>query len=199
MRGSGSVGEFSVWELFTFFYCPREFYLYRKLGLAPKPMKKMEIAKEEHEKEKRRSGRRETIYGLPKEDVAEILRDVAVEDPELGLYGKIDTVLKLKNGELIPVEVKYSSLPFVSRAWRKQMLAYITLLERTSGSRVNRGILYLLPLKRVFWINAEVGEKRELKRDMERMYQVACSDSIPRAIEKERCNYCEMLKYCRRI
>ena len=113
MRVSGSAGEFSVWELFTFFYCPREFYFYRKLSLPPKPLKKMELAKKEHGREEKRSKRRETVYGVAKEQIGEILHDILVEDPELGLYGQVDTVLKLKDGEHVPVEVKYTNLTVV--------------------------------------------------------------------------------------
>jgi CRISPR-associated protein Cas4 len=196
---SGKGGEFSVWELFTFIYCPREFYLYRKLGLKPPPLKKMVLSKEQHEMEERRVGRRMDIYGIQASEVMEILHDVPVEDSELGLYGKLDTVLRLKNGEFLPVEVKYSDLDYLTRAWRKQMIAYMTLLERRLSKRVNRGIYYLLPRRHVLWVKAQPEEKAELKKDVERMRKIADSDSIPAVVDISRCKYCEMIKYCRRI
>ena len=199
MRASGSAGEFSVWELFTFIYCPREFYLYRKLGIRPPPMRKMVLSKEEHEREEGRAGRREKVYGIPASDVAEILHDIVVEDPELGLHGRVDTVLRLRSGELLPVEVKYSDLDLPPRAWRKQMVAYAALLERRLGVRIERGIFYVLPRKRVIWVRIQPEEKRELRRDVERMRRVAESDSIPAAVDASRCRYCEMMKYCKRI
>jgi CRISPR-associated protein Cas4 len=199
MKVSGRGGEFSVWELFTFIYCPREFYLYRKLGLKPPPLKKMVLSKEQHEKEGKRVERRKDIYGIPASEVMEILHDVPVEDPELGLYGKIDTVLRLKSGEFLPVEVKYSDLNYLTRAWRKQMIAYVTLLERKLSKPVSRGIFYLLPRRHVLWVKVQPEEKAELKRDVERMRKIADSDSIPAVVDVSRCKYCEMMKYCRRI
>jgi|GEM_PF-533550 len=196
---SGRGGEFSVWELFTFIYCPREFYLYRKLGLRPLPLKKMVLSKEQHEKEEKRVERRKDIYGIPASEVMEILHDVLVEDPELGLYGKMDTVLRLKNGEFLPVEVKYSDLNYLTRAWRKQMIAYVTLLERKLSRPVSRGIFYLLPRRHVFWVKVQPEEKAELKKDVERMRKITDSDSIPAVVDVSRCKYCEMMKYCRRI
>jgi len=196
---SGKDGEFSIWELFTFTYCPREFYLYRKLGLRPPPLKKMVLSKEQHEREEKRIERRKDIYGIPVSEVIEILHDVMVEDPELGLYGKIDTVLRLKNEGFLPVEVKYSDLGYLTRAWRKQMVAYVALLEKKLSKPVNRGIFYFLPKKHVLWVKVEPEEKAELKKDVERMRKVANSDSIPEVVDASRCKYCEMMKYCRRV
>jgi CRISPR-associated protein Cas4 len=196
---SGKGGEFSVWELFTFIYCPREFYLYRKLGLSPPPLRKMVLGKLQHEKEEERVARRKDVYGVPAEQVAEILHDLLVEDPELGLYGRVDTALRLRSGELLPVEVKYSDLRYSPRAWRKQMIAYVTLLEKKLNTRVSRGVFYLLPHREALWVKVEPEEKLELKRDVERMRKVASSDSIPAAPDASRCKYCEMMKYCRRV
>lgn len=191
--------QFSVWELFTFFYCPREFYLYRKLGFSPPPLRKMELAKKQHTQEERRVKRRRTVYGLPEEEILCVLHDVAVEDSELGLYGKVDTVLKLKNGELVPVEVKYTELKSVTRAWRKQMVAYAFLLEKRFNVAVRRGLFYLLPSKRTIWIKIYPEEKSEIKRDVARMRRIVESDSLPRVVDRSKCGYCEMYKYCRRL
>jgi CRISPR-associated exonuclease Cas4 len=196
---SGKGGEFAVWELVTFIYCPREFYLYRKLGFTPPPLKKMEFSKIQHEKEEKRIERRKNIYGVPAGEVVEILHDIAVEDLDLGLYGKVDTVLRLRSGELLPVEVKYSNLKYLPRAWRKQMIAYATLLERKLNRKVSKGIFYILPRKEALWVRVESEEKLQLKKDVERMRKIVNSDSIPPVSDTNRCKYCEMIKYCRRV
>lgn len=162
-------------------------------------MKKMELGKLEHEQEKRRDRRRRALYGIDKEEIRRVWHDVMVEDPELGLYGRVDTALELNSGEWVPVEVKYSDLGFVTRAWRKQMLAYACLLERTKGVKVRRALFYFLPSKRAVWINLQAEEKAELEKDVERMRQVASSDSIPPPVDISRCKYCEMFKYCQRL
>jgi len=199
MTASSSIGEFTVLEVFMYTYCPREFYFYRKLGLPPPPLKKMSFAKEQHEREEIRSEQRRTVYGIPKEEISKIMHDLAVEDKELGLYGKVDTVLELVSGELIPVEVKYSDLAYVSRAWRKQMIAYAVLLEKSFGKRISKGLIYLLPSKRSFWVKILHEDKMELSKDLERMREIITSDSIPRPVDSAKCRYCEFKRYCRRI
>lgn len=167
MKGSGSGGELSVWEVYQYFYCPRKLYFIRKLGLYPPERKKMQAGAGEHERELVRSGRRGTLYGFPREEVQEILRDIPLEDGELGLHGRADTVLRLRTGELVPVDVKYSDHPSVSLAWRKQMVAYAVLLEREFGVRVRRALIYLLPSKRVLRISISHEDKLSLRRDLE--------------------------------
>ncbi|MGC8817616.1 MAG: CRISPR-associated protein Cas4, partial [Candidatus Hadarchaeum sp.] len=199
MKVSPSTGEFTVLELFMYFYCPRELYFCRKLGFTPPPLKKMDFAKTQHEKEEERCKRRMTIYGIPREEISEILHDLFLEDKELGLCGKVDTVLKLASGEIIPVEVKYSNLSCVTRAWRKQIIAYAVLLEKSLGAHVSRGLIYILPSRRIFWVKIFPEEKGELKKDIERMFKIIQSDSIPKPVDRTRCSYCEFQRYCKRV
>lgn len=199
MRASPSTGEFTVLEVFMYAYCPRELYFYRKIGVLPHPLKKMSFAQEQHEKEEGRSERRKAVYGIPKEEISEILHDLVLEDKELGLCGKADTVLKLVSGEVVPVEVKYSDLGHVSRAWKKQITAYAILLEKSLGKRVSRGLICLLPSKRIFWVRILPEDKAELKKDLERMREIVSSDSIPKPVDLRKCGYCEFRRYCKRI
>ncbi|KUO42245.1 MAG: hypothetical protein APU95_05660 [Hadesarchaea archaeon YNP_N21] len=197
MRDSGSGGEISVWEVYQYFYCPRKLYFIRKLGVYPPERKKMELGAGQHEREPSRTRRRTTIYGFPVEEVKQVLHDISLEDLELGLFGKADTVVELKDGEIIPVDVKYSDVEFVTRAWRKQMVAYAVLLERALGKRVDRGIIFILPSKRVLWVKLTAEEKSELSKDLERMRKVINSDALPPKVSQERCGYCEVAKFCK--
>jgi CRISPR-associated protein Cas4 len=191
--------EFSVWEVYQYFYCPRKLYFIRKLGLYPPERKKMALAQEQHGREPRRSRRRRAVFGFPEEEIAAIMHDVALEDPELGLYGRADLVLRLRTGELVPVEVKYSDFAAVSRAWRKQAAAYAVLVERKFGVAVRRARIYVLPARRVLEVKLTAEEKRELRRDLERMRGLVESDRVPRGVSRERCGYCEVEKFCRRL
>jgi CRISPR-associated exonuclease Cas4 len=197
MRDSGSDGRLTVWEVYQYFYCPRKLYFIRKLGLYPAQPKKVTFGGEEHERERERARRRKEIYGLLKEEIQEVLEDVSLENEEL--VGKADTVLKLKNGELVPVEIKDSDLGFVSRAWRKQLVAYSVLLEKKFETRIRHAILCLLPSKKVFKIEIGEAEKRELLRDLERMRRVVRGDDLPPPTSSEKCGYCEVAKFCKRI
>jgi CRISPR-associated exonuclease Cas4 len=196
MRDSGSAGEISVWEVYQYFYCPRKLYFIRKLGIYPPERKKMELGAGQHEKEPGRTKRRTSIYGFPVEDVKRVLHDMPLEDRELGLFGKVDTAVELRSGEVILVDVKYSDVGFVTRAWKKQMVAYAVLLERALGRRVDRGMIFLLPSKRVLWVRLTAEDKMELPRDLERMRRVVESDSLPQKVSRERCGYCEVARFC---
>jgi CRISPR-associated exonuclease Cas4 len=199
MKGSGSAGEISAWEVYQYFYCRRKLYFIRKLGVYPPERKKMLASGGEHGREQKRSERRKTIYGFPREEVDRVLKDIPAVDEELGLFGRADTVLKLKVGELVPVDVKFSDLPFVSLPWRKQMVAYAVLLEKKFGVRIRRGLIYLLPSKRVLWVNITNEDKVALGRDLEKMRKMISSDAIPRKASSERCGYCEVKKFCRQF
>lgn len=199
MKVSPSTGEFTVLELFMFSYCPREFYFSRKLGYAPPPLKKMEFAKRQHEREEERCERRKSVYGIQRDNISTILHDLSLRDEELGLYGKVDVVLKLISGELIPVEVKYSNLNKITKPWRKQLIAYAVLLERSLGTKINRGLIYILPSRHVFWLRIYPEDRAELKKDIQRMREIVSSDSIPIPVNQEKCGYCEFYRYCKRI
>jgi len=196
MRGSGYVGEISVWEVYQYFYCPRKLYFIRKLGVYPPERKKMEFGAGQHEREPRRLERRTTVYGLPVEEVKRVLHNILLEDERLGLFGRVDTVMELKSGEMILVDVKYSDVGFVTRAWKKQMVAYAVLLERAFGKKIDRGMIFLLPSKQVLWVRLTAEEKKELPRDLERMRRVIDSDTLPPKVSRERCGYCEVAKFC---
>ena len=172
-------------------------YFIRKLGLYPPQPKKVTAGGEEHDRELERARRRKVVYGMLKEEVQDIMEDVWLEGEEL--VGKADVVLRLKNGELVPVEVKNSDLTFVTRAWRKQMTAYSLLLERKFQTKVKRGLICVLPSKKILRLEIGESEKRELLRDLERMKKIARGDEIPPPCSSEKCGYCEVRKFCRRL
>lgn len=63
-------------------------------------------------------------------------------DPQLKLTGKPDYILRLREGVLVPVEVK--SMPAPAQPYANhimQLAAYCLLLERTSGQRSPYGLL----------------------------------------------------------
>lgn len=199
MRGSGSAGEISAWEVYQYFYCKRKLYFIRKLGIYPPERKKMQVGGGEHGREQKRSERRKTIYGFPREEVDRVLKDIPIADEELGLFGRADTVLKFRTGELVPVDVKFSDLSFVSLPWRKQMVAYAVLLEKRFGVRISRGMIYLLPSKRVLWVNITNDDKVALSQDLEKMRKVINSDAVPPKVSSEKCGYCEVKKFCKQF
>jgi len=197
MRGSTSDGDsITVSDIAQYFYCPRKVYFLKTLGVPVVARAKMEYGKEVHERERRRMLERKRIYGFDREEVEEVLQGLQIEDPEVGLRGKLDVVLKLRTGEFIPVDTKYTDEVVVQRQYRKQLHAYALLLDYKFKTRVVRGIIYFSKQREVRVIEITEEDKAALRRDIERIKRLIDSEAMPRAVSRDKCKYCEVEKYC---
>lgn len=187
--------DISVWELTQYFYCPRKLYFYKTLEMPVLPKKKMEYSKEEHEREHRRIKERESFYGFSRDEVQTVYHDLFLEDEESGLYGQVDTVVELKTGELVPVEVKYSDFEVMFENWKKQLLAYGILVEKRFRCTVKRGLFYFPGQRKRKIVDFSMEDKRSILRDVEKIRQLVKSEKMPRG--RNRCGYCEMSKLCK--
>jgi len=185
-----------VSDITQFFYCPRKVYFRRVLGINVASRAKMELGRQEHEKEHERAEHRKDVYGIDRNDIERVSHDVMIESSKLGLYGRIDSVVFLKSGEVVPVEVKYTRTPRVSRNWRKQIVAYALLLEDVHHTHVRRGIFYFQAQKRSTWVDITHEDKEALKGDIERIRQMMQSEKMPIAKKGKQCRYCEMERFC---
>lgn len=165
------------------------------MPLAPK--KKMDKGKEEHEREHRRVKERQSIYGFEPSEVKELMHNVAIEYKEIGVYGQVDTVVILTNGEVFPLDVKYSDFTAVRRNWKKQLVGYAILLEKYLDRRVDCGILYFPNQKRSIRVPISAEDKESLLKDVQRIRSLLKSEGMPRGVRKEMCRYCEVAKYCK--
>lgn len=156
----------------------------------------MNMGKEEHEKEHRRVKERKTVYGFSEGDVAKVIHDLMLEDPQLGLYGVVDTVVILKTGEIIPVDVKYSNATSVKINWKKQLIAYSLLLEPRFNTLVKRGIIYLPGQRRQIQIDIDIESKEIVKQDIKKIEALIGSEKMPNVLKGAQCSYCEMKKFC---
>lgn len=168
----------------------------KTLGLKIRSRPKMDMGKEEHEKEHRRLKERKTIYGFSEDAVAKVIHDFMLEDPQLGLYGIIDTVVTLNTGEIIPVDVKYSNATSVRINWKKQLIAYSLLLESHFNTLVKRGIIYLPAQRRQIQIDINADLKETVKQDIKKIEELIVSEKMPNVSKGNQCNYCEMKKFC---
>lgn len=187
--------DISVWDLAQYLYCPRKVYFYKTLGLPVVSRRKMVYGKEEHEREHRRVKERQFFYGFDKDEVQTVYHDLYLEDEDTGLYGQIDTVVELTNGEMFPVEVKYSDFDQIFENWKKQLLAYALLLEKRFGKTVRRGLFYFPKqrIRRMVEFSAE--DRQSVLRDVVKIRQLVASERMPRA--RDRCGYCEMTRMCK--
>jgi CRISPR-associated exonuclease Cas4 len=197
MKGSTYAGEtLTVSDIVQYYYCPRKVYFLKVLGVPISVRRKMEYGKETHEKERRRLTEREQVYGFDREDVAEVLEGLQIEDVDLGLRGKVDVTLRLKNGEIVPVDAKLTDNVLVQRQHRKQLHAYALLLDNMFKTRVTKGIIYFAQQKKAVAIEISESDKAELRRDIQRIEKIITGEHLPRGASTEKCGYCETRQYC---
>jgi CRISPR-associated exonuclease Cas4 len=185
-----------VSDITQYFYCPRKIYFIKTLGIKIKARPKMEMGKEEHEKEHRRIKERKTIYGIPKKDITQIIHNLPIEDTNTGIYGIIDTTIILKTKEIIPVEVKYTDFENIKINWKKQLTAYAILLEKHFKTTIKKGIIYLPTKHKQIQIDIPSEAKATLKQDIKKIKKLIHSEKIPNVTKGKQCNYCEMKKFC---
>ncbi|MCQ5375309.1 MAG: CRISPR-associated protein Cas4 [Methanomassiliicoccales archaeon] len=185
-----------VSDITQYFYCPRKIYFLRVLGVSVPSKPKMEMAKEEHEKEHQRVVERKEIYGFPREEVKEVLHSVAIEASEYHLYGVIDTVLILTSGEIIPVDIKYSRFEEKKRNWTKQLVAYSLLLESKMKVKVTRAALFFPESKKRIIIEISSEDKKALLKDIDTIMSIIINEVLPNVSKDKKCSYCEMNRFC---
>ncbi|MEM4310898.1 MAG: CRISPR-associated protein Cas4 [Nitrososphaerales archaeon] len=198
MKASGSDGKFliDVWDITQYYYCPRKLYFLRTLKVPVTLKRKMEEGKEEHLKEIKRMKERKDIFSLPKSEVKGIHYKLQLESEELGLAGQVDLVLELSNGDMVPVEIKYSDYmeTFIGR--KKQLIAYAILLEENFKRSVKQGILYYPVQNKHIILDISYEEKKNLIKDIKRIRESIISERIPRRVDSSKCGYCEVARYC---
>jgi CRISPR-associated protein Cas4 len=155
----------------------------------------MRLGKSEHEKEHKRVKERVTVYGFDPHEVERVSHNVYAEH-ECGLYGQIDTVVVLRSGNAVPVEVKYSDQMTIFRNWRKQVTAYALLLQTVFGPRVKYGLIYFPRKKTRCTVAITHDDVMEVLNDVKRLRRLLESEHLPRGAREAKCHYCEVAKLC---
>ena len=199
MKDSGSDGKvmITVWDLVQYYYCPMRIYLLKTLGVPRTVKEKMLEGRDEHTKEFRRLRERKTLFGFNPQDVRRIYEKPLLVDEELGLSGQPDLVLELKNGEFIPVEVKFTEYDDIFLGRRRQITAYILLLERKFGRSLRRGILYYPKRRSKVFVYITHEDRRSFLRDIQKLRKLIAEEiEPPKPSTSKRCSYCELRRYC---
>ncbi len=197
MRVSTYAGDgLTVTDIVQFHYCPRKVYFLRVMDVPAGVRRKMVYGDEVHEREKRRMLERKDIYGFSKDEVADVIQDLQIESKRLGLRGKLDVTLRMRDGELVPVETKYTDFASPQRHYLKQLYSYALLLEEWGGRVVKRGVIYFSQQKKPETIEITSEDKESIIRDIQIIEKMLASEEPPRAVSAEKCRYCEVEKYC---
>ncbi len=186
-----------VTDIKQYDYCARVvFYEYCLPGVRPLTYK-MAAGLGEQERvaglEERRSLR---AYGVGQ---GERHFNVNVASQKLPLVGQIDMVIETDEGghaHLIPVDFKLSRRE-PGRHFKLQLAAYALLLEETWGLPVERGAIYLIPLKRVVNVPITARLRKDVITHLAEIRRMIEAEQMPAATaQRSRCVNCEFRRFC---
>lgn len=197
MNHSISDGEaLAVSDIVQYYYCPRKVYFLRTLQIPQIPKRKMVYGKIDESEELDRMLNRKDMFGIKKEVVSEVRKNVLISNEKLKLYGVVDLFLILNDREYIPVELKYSDFPELDIRWKKQLYAYATLIDSNFDTIVKRGILYFTKQNITKFLEITYENKKSIEHDVEKILNMIRTEYLPPKTENKKCKYCEMIRFC---
>jgi CRISPR-associated exonuclease Cas4 len=181
------VTDFKQWV-----YCPRVlYYLYCLPDVRPVTFKMQagtEAGQRTEDLEERRSLR---AYGL---SAGEREYNVRLSSAQLGLRGTADMVIDAAP-EVIPVDFKDSDK--LGPHFVLQLAAYALLLEEARGCQVQRGFLYLIPLRRAEEVRIDRRLRGKFANALAQMMKMLNTETMPEPTpQRNKCVVCEFRRFC---
>lgn len=182
-------------QIIEYLYCPRyTFFEYvlripQNEGKYFKVQKGREIHNEKLERNK--------DYLRKKIGVTEKWLDQYLGMP--GLRGKIDEVLKLRDGSYAPLDYKFALWKDkVYETYKQQLFCYAVLIEQNFDAKVNKGFLvYTRSKNKLIEIPISIEDKRIIKESMKEMLEIIEQNKFPKATKfKKRCLNCTYRNIC---
>jgi len=184
-----------VGDIVQYHYCPRKVYFLEVLGVPIITKRKMFFGQEEHIREMKRVKQRKKIFGINWKLVRKVKYKLYLKSESLHLHGIIDAVLFLED-EIIPVEIKATDFLEVTRNRKKQLVAYGLLLDENFDYMVHRGVLYFSGHRKSEVVDITFEDKNYLIEDIKKIRKLFITEKIPRKVDKKKCEYCEVFRYC---
>jgi CRISPR-associated exonuclease Cas4 len=187
---------FTVTDLKQFDYCARVVFYERCLPHVRPRTHKMDAGHKAHEDEQGRARRRSLAgYGLPN---GERHFDVPLQCNRLGLRGKLDELVIVPEGEMLPVDYKLGRK--VEANHRLQLAAYALLLEAKYGVAVDRGFLFLIPLRKTVEVAIDAKLRAAVETRLKSLREMVERERMPEATQlRVRCFDCEFRRFCNDI
>lgn len=184
---TGDIVEFGyidVSDIVQYLYCPRKVYFHRVAGITlTRP--KMEVGREFHDRIEDSLRHRPDLLSC----------NVYLESKRYGIKGKVDAIIE-RDGEYIPVDIKYSKFRHVFYQWKMQLVAYAVLIEENFDCTVKRGYIYFPEIRKFVEVEISPTDKRRLFEIIKQVEGVIKQGVFPRATKSKKCHYCEMYKFC---
>jgi CRISPR-associated exonuclease Cas4 len=182
-----------VTDLKQYSYCARVVYYEKCLPQVRPRTYKMEAGKDVHDDEKARAARRVmTQYDAP-DGVRRF--NVDLSSDRLGLRGIVDEVVTTPDGRAIPVDYKLTKS--VSSNHRIQLAAYAMLLEICEGLSVERGFVYLIPLRKLVPVAITPRLRDSVLQMLADINAMIRTETMPGPARNESlCAACEFRRFC---
>ena len=116
-----------------------------------------------------------------------------------GLRGRVDEVLKLKDGSFAPLDYKFAIWKDkVYETYKQQLACYAVLIEENFKTEVNKGFLiYVRSHHKVIEVEITEENKKIIKKSMAEMITIINKNKFPKATKyKKRCINCTYRNIC---
>lgn len=182
-------------QIIEYLYCPRYTYFEYVLRIP------------QHEEKYYKVNRGRELHDQKLERNKEYLRKkIGVQqkwtDQYLGterLRGKVDEVLKLKDGTFAPLDYKFALWKDqVFETYKQQLYCYAVLIENVFKAKVSKGFLvYTRSRHKLVEIGISEKEKETIYESMDKMMRIIEGNEFPRATRfKKRCVTCTYRNIC---
>lgn len=185
--------ELRVSDLKQYAYCPRIVYYQYVMPVDRTPTYKMAHGKEAQVSLEGLE-RRRTLKAYELES-GERIFNLWLRSERLGLSGKLDLLIRTEHG-YYPVDFKYTE-GGARHNHLLQLAAYALLVEERYRVTVERGFVYLIPLKDV--VECEITEalKHEVLENLQQIREMVHREAMPLPTPvRARCQDCEYCNYC---
>lgn len=182
-------------QIIEYLYCPRYTYFEYVLRIPQYEDKfyKVTRGREIHDEKLERNKE----YLRKKIGVVEMWKDQYLGNIEL--RGKVDEILKLKDGTYAPLDYKFAVWnDIVYETYKQQLYCYALLIEETFKVTVKKGFLvYIRSKNKVIEVEIEERAKTEIKESMGKMLTIIEGNMFPKATKfKKRCVNCTYRNIC---
>lgn len=181
----------SVTDIKHYIYCPRIIYFDKVLHAQPVFGSQQEDSKELHEDYvKKELRRKDAVYYSPDFIEAEKLLFTSLSSSALGLQGNVDCIIKISNGERIPVDYKNmaSDKEHIWMDHKYQLVAYALLIEENFGTIVKRGFVNYIPESLVLQLEITPTMKSYVKRVLGHIKRIITTEELPPIrVAKQKC------------
>lgn len=184
---------YTVTDLKQFSYCERViFYEHCLPHIRPRTFK-MDAGRDTHETEQKRALRRTLAqYDIP---TGKREFDVPLQSTTLMLRGILDELITGANGEIVPIDYKLAKK--VSLNHHMQLAAYAMLLEETRHTIVQRGFVYLIPLRRASAIPITDRLREQVRTMLSALDGMVTQERMPAPTRNHNhCTACEFRRFC---